>query len=239
MLYLIGLGLDKKDISLKALEAIKKCKSVYFEIYTNVMVYSKADIEKTIGKKIKTADRKFVEEKNDIFEESEKGHVALLIAGDPLAATTHIDLILRAKKRGIKTEVIHATSIFTAIADTGLQLYKFGKTASIAKWTQNFKPESFYDIIHGNEQINAHSLLLIDIGLSVNEAIGYLESVAKAKDSAMLARSIIVCEQAGTSHRKFTMGRMSDLVNQKFKLPACIIIPSKLHFVEEEALGKI
>ena len=31
MLYLIGLGLDKNDLSIKAVEAIKKCKKVYLE----------------------------------------------------------------------------------------------------------------------------------------------------------------------------------------------------------------
>ena len=48
MLYLIGLGLDKKDISLNAFESLKKCKKVYFENYTNVMPYSVKDLEKAL-----------------------------------------------------------------------------------------------------------------------------------------------------------------------------------------------
>ena len=37
-LYLIGLGLnDEKDITVKGLEAIKNCESVYLENYTSVL----------------------------------------------------------------------------------------------------------------------------------------------------------------------------------------------------------
>ena len=68
MLYLIGLGLDKKDISLNAFESLKKCKKVYLENYTNVMPYSVKDLEKALKKKIIIADRKFVEENERLIE---------------------------------------------------------------------------------------------------------------------------------------------------------------------------
>jgi diphthine synthase len=239
MLYLIGLGLDKKDISLKALEAIKTCDKVYLEIYTNVYYYSQKDVEKTIKRKIIPADRKLIEEGKEILEQAKKQKIALLVSGDPLAATTHVDLLLRAKKMKIKTRIIHAPSIFTAIAETGLQLYKFGKTASIAKWSQSFRPDSFYDIIKGNDEMEAHTLLLVDIGLSVNEALGYLDTIAKARDLAMLERKIIVCERLGTDNQKFSIGKIPVLINKKFGLPACIIVPGKLHFVEEDALKEL
>lgn len=42
MLYFIGLGLgDAKDISVKGLEAIKKCKRVYLEAYTSLLTVGK------------------------------------------------------------------------------------------------------------------------------------------------------------------------------------------------------
>jgi len=239
MLYLIGLGLDLKDISLKAIETIKKCEIIYWENYTNVFSYSQKDIERIIKKKVIPANRKAVEEKSEILDNAKSGKVALLVSGDPLAATTHIDILLRAKKANIKTKVIHAPSVLDAIAESGLQLYKFGKTASIAKWTSSFRPESFYDIIEGNENMNAHTLLLIDIGLSVNDALGYLESIAKARNVEMLEKKIIICEKLGTDEQKFSYGKIPVLMKKKFKLPACIIIPSKLHFVEEEAIGLI
>ena len=234
MLYLIGLGLDLKDISLKALEQLKKCDKIYFETYTNVYNYSQKEIEKVIQAKVIPADRKMLEENNEILENAKSKKIAVLVSGDPLAATTHVDLILRAKKLKVKVKIIHAPSIFTAIAETGLQLYKFGKTGSIAKWSSSFRPDSFYDIIKKNEANDSHTLLLIDIGMSVQEALGYLDNIAKARDLGMLEKKIIICERLGTDEQKFTLGRIPVLMKMKFKLPACIIVPGKLHFVEEE-----
>lgn len=45
MLYFIGLGLgDAKDISVKGLEAIKKCKRVYLEAYTSLLTVGKESL---------------------------------------------------------------------------------------------------------------------------------------------------------------------------------------------------
>lgn len=239
MLYLIGLGLDRKDLSLKALEAIKRCKKLYFENYTNVMPYSAKELEKLIKRKVSIADRKFVEESDNLLDESKRQNAALLVSGDPLSATTHIELILRAKKEKVKFSVIHAPSIFNAVAETGLQLYKFGKTASIAKWSPNFNPESFYDLIRQNLAMGAHTLLLLDIGLTAKEALSYIESIAKARDIDMLNREMIVCENLGTEKQRMTVGDMYALNQRKFSLPSCIIIPGKLHFLESEMLQSL
>ena len=108
MLYLIGLGLDKKDVSLKALETLKECDKAYLENYTNIFLYSVKDLEKVLGVKVLLADRKTVEERKEIIEEAKKKKIAVLVSGDPLAATTHADLFLRARKEKVKVEVIHA-----------------------------------------------------------------------------------------------------------------------------------
>ena len=91
MLYLIGLGLDKDDMTIKAVNAIKTCKKVFMETYTSDLIYSFKDIESFLHKetkgqlkKIDIVDRKFVEEENLLFEEAKRHNVALLIPGDPL-----------------------------------------------------------------------------------------------------------------------------------------------------------
>jgi len=234
MLYLIGLGLDRKDISLKALEAIKKCKFVYLDVYTNVFHYKISDIEKAIKKKIIKAGRQLIEDGAEILKNAKKSDVALLISGDPLAATTHIDIMLRAKTEKIKVKAIHAPSVFTAISETGLQLYKFGKTASIPKWTQSFRPESFFDTIESNLKIKAHTLVLIDIGMSVNEALSELSEVSNKRNIKL--KEIVICERLGTDEGKIIYNKPEILMKKTFKLPACIIIPSELHFMEAEAL---
>lgn len=239
MLYLIGLGLDVKDISLKSIEILKKCKAVYLESYTIEFPYKTAEIEKIIKKKIILADRDTLETKVEgIIENAKKQDIAVLIYGDPLSATTHIDLLLRARKLKVKTKIIHNSSILTAIADTGLQLYKFGKVASIPKWQSSFKPESFYDIFKENQSIKAHTLFLLDIGLEVSEALYYFEEISLRRKEDLQTFTVIVCSRLGTDNQVIEKGKLSDLAKKKFKNPSCIIIPSQLHFMEAEMLQK-
>lgn len=239
MLYVVGVGLDKDDISLKGVNVIKKCKLVYLDIYTSVLPYSIRELEKIIGKKVIEADRKLLEDKDDVIVSAKKDDVALLVPGDPLAATTHIDLVLRARKKGIEVRIIHSTSVLTAVAETGLQLYKFGKTASVPRWQKSYKPESFYDVIRENLKANAHTLLLLDIDLDVPTALSQIKEVAKKKkDPGMLKREIIICERLGTSNTTITLGKIDKLLHKDFKMPCCIIIPTKLHFLEGAALKK-
>jgi diphthine synthase len=239
MLYLIGLGLDLKDISFKAIEIIKECSKVYLESYTNELPYSAYDLEKLIGKKITKADREFIEQKaHTLIDESKKQNIALLIYGSPLSATTHTDLILRAKEEGVEAKILHNSGIFVAVASTGLQLYKFGKTASLPAWKKNYTPTSFIDIVMENQTIKAHTLILVDIGLSCNDAISQLEEASKDKINF---DKMIICSLLGTDKEKIYYDSMHELKKkaEKIQAPFCFIIPSDLHFKEQEMLEKL
>lgn len=239
MLYLIGLGLSKDDLSLKALAAIKKCKEIYLEAYTSAFPYTLKELEKVIGKKITTVEREFVEECNSLLDRAKKKNVALIIYGDPLIATTHITILTEAKKRKIKVEVIHNISVINAITETGLEAYKFGKIASIPKWQENFKPTSFFDVFLQNKQIDAHTLFLFDIGLELKEAISYLLKAAEAKGLKDFRKiNCIACSCLGTPKQKIAYTTAEKIANQKLKSPLCLIIPAKLHFAEENSLKK-
>src|SRR4030042_1362720 len=96
-LIFIGLGLyDENDITLKGLQEIQNCDAVYAEFYTSKLSgTTQKKIEKTIGKKIQILPREEVEKASLILDRAEKEHVCLLVGGDPMMATTHIDLRLR------------------------------------------------------------------------------------------------------------------------------------------------
>lgn len=79
------------------------------------------------------------------------------------SATTHTDLVLRARELGIQTNVVPNASIMSGIGCTGLQLYNFGQTVSMVFFTENWKPSSFYDKVRENAQIGLHTLVLLDI----------------------------------------------------------------------------
>ena len=234
MLYLIGLGLNEKGISLEGLEVIKKCRKVYLEDYTVNFPYKKEKLEKIIGKKVISVNREFVENKMDeLIKEAKKEDVVLLIYGSPLTATTHISLIQELKKKKIKYEVIHNASILDALTVTGLQIYKFGKISSMP----GFEADSFIDIIKENQKINAHSLILVDIDLEFRDAISKLEKTAKRKK--LKISKLVICQSLGTKNQKIFYMMVSKLKDKKIKKPFSIIIPSELHFVEKEFLEEL
>lgn len=78
-------------------------------------------------------------------------------------ATTHTDLVLRARELGIKISTVPNASIMSAVGATGLQLYNFGQTVSMVFFTDTWKPASFYDKIQENRTIGLHTLVLLDI----------------------------------------------------------------------------
>lgn len=223
MLYLIGLGLNENSISVGALQAVKKCKEVYLENYTVDFPYSISGLEKNIGKKIIEMNREKVENEELVLLAKNKD-IALLIYGDVLSATTHISLILRCEKEKVKYKIFHNASIFTAIAETGMQLYKFGKTSSIAKHDSDFMK-----YVKENQKINAHSLILVDIGLGFEDAILRLKEIDD---------KIVVCSCLGTAKQKIIYGSLNQLKKIKINSPYVFIIPSSLHFIEEEALKR-
>ncbi len=245
MLYIIGLGLnDEKDITLKGLEAVKKCDYIYLENYTSKLNVPVSYLEKLYEKKVILANRDLVENKADeILDKASIKKVAFLVIGDALSATTHVDLMLRAHKKRIKTQIIHNASIITAIGVTGLQLYKFGKITSIPFDNENI--ETPYDVLSLNQKAKLHTLFLLDLDpkenkfLSINDAIRYLLKVEiKRGEKVFTDNTLCVgCAKISSLDQIIKSGKANELLKYDFKDgPCCLIVPSKLHFMEEEAL---
>ncbi|KAI0941452.1 diphthine synthase, variant 5 [Taiwanofungus camphoratus] len=165
MFYLIGLGLcDERDITVRGLEIVKGSSRVYLEAYTSILMVQKDRLEAFYGKELIFADRDMVEtESDEILRDADKDDVSLLVVGDPYGATTHTDIILRARSLRIPTRVIHNASIMNAVGACGLQLYNFGQTVSLVFFTDTWKPDSFYDRIKENVDLGMHTLVLLDI----------------------------------------------------------------------------
>ena len=91
-----------------------------------------------------------------------------LVALPPLlhSATTHVDLALRARERGIEVKVIHNASIMNAMGASGLQLYNFGRTVTVPFFTDSWRPDSFYDKIAYNLKGGMHTLVLLGASVS-------------------------------------------------------------------------
>lgn len=249
MLWLIGIGFgDEEDLTLRSLEVIKECDLVYLENYTSIINFDVKKLEKLVNKKITLANRDLVENKNDIINKSKSKNVAFLVVGDVFSATTHTDLLLRAKQNNIKTSIIHNASIISAIGETGLSLYKFGKISSVPFPEKNFKPQSFYDVIRDNKKIDAHTLILLDLRpeekrfLTINQAIKILLDIeSKRKESVFTEETLCIgCARLGSNHKKIEVGKAKELLEKDFgKPPFCLIVPSKLHFIEEKSIKSL
>jgi len=243
-LFIIGIGLnDEKDITLRGLELVKQADKVYLETYTSIMQVSIDRLSEFYGKKVIPADRNLVEnEAEKLITPAVAGNVALLIPGDPLGATTHRDIISRAQQAGVQVFTVHNASIITAVAETGLFLYKFGKTASIPFSQPGFSPESFFDVYLDNKNINAHTLMLLDLKppkyMTANEALVRLVGIATKRGIARFEETkAVVCCRLGTPGAAVFYGAISSLFQKNFGTgPHCVILPGPLHFVEEDAL---
>lgn len=248
MLYLIGIGIcDENDLSLRALDALKKCSVVFAESYTSMLSEGTLSrIEKLCKKKITLLPRSDVENEKKILDACKgSSNVCLLVAGDPLIATTHISLLLAAKRKNIQTKVLHSSSILSAaIGESGLQAYRFGKIVTIPKWKENFKPTSPYDTIEENLSRNLHTLLLLDLDekgahLEPKEALRELLSMEDEKKKGIISHStnFILLSRVGWPTQKRIYSSLAALLDgHTDDLPAVLILPAKLHFLEEEFL---
>lgn len=248
-LYFIGLGLnDEKDITVKGLNLVKKADVVYLENYTAVLNCPISYLEKQYDKKIILADRDMVEKdpEKTILKDAKDKNVAFLVVGDPFGATTHMDLLMRAKKAGIKTQVIHNASIISAIGVTGLQVYKFGKTTSIPFPEKGFEPETPYDVLKENQKIGLHTLLLLDLRpkenkfMTINDAINNLLKIEMRRNEKAFTRDTLCigCAKIGSLDQKIKAGKASELLKFDFGPGLhCLIVPGKMHFAEEEAIA--
>ncbi len=246
-LHMIGIGLDSdKDITLKGLERIKKSSRIFLESYTSRLNVSKEDLENAWGVEIEDAGREMVEKRSDdIISPAKDSDVAFLVIGDIFGATTHTDLILRAKEKGIGYTLTHNASIINAVSETGLELYKFGKTTSIPFWTDSYKPETAYDVIAMNKNNGLHTLALLDIKaeenrfMRVHDAIMILEEIEKKRGEGVISSDMFAvgCARMGSDNSTIFSGTLEELKKKDYGEPLhCLIIPGKMHFVEEDML---
>ena len=247
MLTFIGLGLyGAKDISLKGLEAIRRADKVYLEFYTSRLMGSRIEeMEKLYGKHIEVLSREQVERERKFIDEAKDKDVVFLTAGDPLVATTHMDLRMEAMKKGIEVRVIHGASIVSAAPGLlGLQAYKFGKIASIPYPEENFRPTTPYKVMLDNLSLGLHTLFLLDIKedgryMSPSEAVELLLEMGKSLGDTTFNENSIVCavSRAGSDNPGLWCGKAKDAIKRDFGPPLhCIVVPGKMHFMEEEAI---
>ncbi|NYT00840.1 MAG: diphthine synthase [Methanocellales archaeon] len=246
MLTFIGLGLyDERDITLKGLEAIKDADIVFAEFYTSALTGTNLDtMEHLYEKKIIIVDREDVERANQILSCAKDQKVVFLSSGDSMIATTHVDLRLRAIDQGIRTRIIHGPSIYSAVCGlTGLQNYRFGKSATIAFPYKKQISEAPYDTIKANKEHNLHTLLFMDIKenyMKINQAIELLFRVESIREEEVINGIAVGISRAGSEEPIVKADYVDRLHKYDFgKDLHSMVFPGRLHFLEAESLIKL
>jgi diphthine synthase len=250
-LIFVGLGLhDELDISLRALKAIKQSDFVFAEFYTSLMSgISKERLERETGKKIQVLSRSHLEDEEGelILEKAAEGSAVLLVPGDPLIATTHIDLRIRAERRGIRTRITHGASIISAVIGlSGLQNYRFGRSVTIPFPHGRHLSQTPYEVISENKTRNLHTLCFLDIEveegrfMTINDSMRILSTLEDRKQKGTITPETIAVgiARAGSEDPLVKADHAKNLLSFDYgNPPHSLIIPAgHLHFMEADAL---
>lgn len=250
MLILIGLGLvDEYDMSLRGIDAAKKSDKIYCELYTGKWEGNIENLEKILGKQVFFLRRIDLEEgSRKILDEATTRNIVIFTQGDPMVATTHSSLLIEARKMGIETKIIHNSSIFSAISETGLHVYKFGATTTIPflEKTGGKLSKSVYETIKNNKILGLHTLCLLDISadattfMSPTNAMEMLLAMERQFGEGVIEpyQKLVVFCKAGSAAKIFY--DQIEILQAKniIETPAVLVIPGKLHFTEEDFLQK-
>jgi len=245
MLAFVGLGIrGEESLTLEGLKELQQADEVYAELYTSPLPKLELpNLEKIIGKRVKVLDRREIEEGEELLKASAVKRVVLLVPGDPMIATTHVALRLKAISLGIQTKVVHSSSIISAVAGlTGLQNYKFGRSATLPLDQTSAHP---YEVLGENLERGLHTLLFLDVKaeesryMTANEGIRYLLQLENQRQRGYFTgkRLAVIVARAGGDDCLVRGDRAEKLAEVDFGPPPhALVVPGKLHFLEAEAL---
>jgi len=246
VLIFIGLGLHGEGVPLQGLREAREADVVYAELYTSLVPgLDLKRLEREIGKSVKIVGREVVEgHPEDLLEAAKRGRVAFLVPGDPMVATTHVDLRLRAARAGIETKVVHAASVASAaLGAVGLQSYKLGPSATIP-FPENPSARP-YEVLAENRERGLHTLLLLDLRaeagrfMTVNEAIRTMLGLEERMRKRVFTPDtlVVVVARAGAEDAIAKADKAEKLRELDFGPPPhVLVVPGRLHFIEAEAL---
>ncbi|HXQ48971.1 MAG TPA: diphthine synthase [Thermoplasmata archaeon] len=248
-LAFVGLGLaDERGLSERHLEALRTADRVFAEEYTAVAPLGTLErLAASIGRPVERLDRSLLESERPVLDAlAAYPRVALLVVGDPFAATTHVALRLAVEAKGHTWRYFPNASILTAAAGyLGLMHYRFGRTVSIPFPAPGFAPRSPVDQIGSNRTAGLHSLVLLDLRpeegrfLLASEALRILRE--RDPEEAVLTGDtpVAVAARVGRDDAAGWFGPLERLASLDFGPPLhALVVPADLHFEEAAALER-
>jgi len=170
-------------------------------------------------------ERKELEETLNFLKESEQEDICLIVPGDPLIATTHVTIIEECKKRNINYEIIHGSSIFTALpGECGLITYKVGGSCTIPMREKRIVPYSIYDKIFENKERGYHTLVFLDTTpekeMEVSEAVEIMQEIEKEKNMKIFddESKIVVGACLGSEEQRLVYDEIKKIKKINFEM---------------------
>ena len=261
-LWLIGIGPgDLAHMPARARGVARGCSKRYLEGYTAVLPpKEEGRLESVVGPWEKLM-RDEVEGAEELLASAREESVALLVVGDPMQATTHIDLEDRCVEQGIGFHVIPGLSATAlAVSLSGMQSYRFGRQVTLPFATSDYLPTSPLKMLCNNFENGLHSLVLLDLDptgmgleqprpMSPAEAVGLLEKMAaRVVDEEEGGRGLleipvkqwngILLSDLGTEEERVLSGPLGDLSGQKGGMVHAFILPAEFSGMEEDAFER-
>jgi diphthine synthase len=249
-LAFVGLGLgDERGLSERARSVLASSEVVFAEEYTAVAPAGTLDrLELLLGKTVRRLDRTLLESEAPILDAlASHARVALIVVGDPFAATTHVALRLAAERAGHTWSYCPNASVLTAAAGfLGLMHYRFGRTVSLPLPSTGFAPISPLEHLASNRARDLHTLVLLDLRpdegrfLTASSALALLRERDPREQYLTDAEPIAVVARVGREDAAAWVGSFARLRDLDFGAPmhCLVVLAPTLHFEEEAAIAR-
>jgi diphthine synthase len=237
------------SMTLQGVDEAKTAETLFAELYTSLMPeLDLSKLERLVEKRVTIVLRRDLEDDcgEKVLKAAEKGKAVLLVPGDPLIATTHVELRVRAAKQGVKTRVVHGASVVSAVMGlSGLQNYKFGRSVTVPFTDGGVVADTSYNVIEENKKRGLHTLCFLDLKaeekryMTVNEGLQALLSVEQQKRKGVVTSNTIAVgiARAGSNIPIVKADTVRTLLKFDFGAPPhTLVFPGRLHFMEAEAL---
>ena len=244
----------------RAKSIARGCSKRYLEGYTAVLPSDQEGLLEEVVGAWERLMRPSVESPESLLDEAREESVALLVVGDPMQATTHIDLEARCMEEGVSFEVIpgmSATSL--AVSLSGLQSYKFGRQVTLPYPYGDYLATSPLEMIESNRSSGLHTLVLLDLDptgmgfdlptpMSPEQAVSILEGMSeKTREEGLISEERILAvrdwmgillSDVGTSRQRVLSGSLNDVSQTEGGYVHTLIIPSNMSDNEKDAFRR-
>ncbi|MEM0123517.1 MAG: diphthine synthase [Conexivisphaerales archaeon] len=245
MIYFIGLGLNPPyTIPWEGIKLSDRCAIKYLDNYsTKIDSKLVGELKKQLG--VQPASRSILEDFNKIINDAKNQDVCIYIYGDPFIATTHQALKIEAIKRAVAVKSIYASSFLNVLlGETGLHIYKIGFIGTLLG-DEKSSTQYIYRNVKRSLEIGRHSILIVyssDNDLTLKESLDLLISVESYYKEGVFGPNtrLIVAGDLGKEGQEIIAGKIKDLKQIEYNHKIfVIVVPSELHFTEEESLRSV